>query len=149
MPDDGTGLMSIIEQDQLYWAYQPLNAIPVNVPNGSGVHYDEVDPVLAGTDLYLEGGRVAGGGGYYWIPTSPSLKASAGAYVGNMLYGYIDDTDSIIPDGLPTQAATALGAMARIATTLLHRMRDTGAKLGLATMCIGQGQGATTIFEAC
>ncbi len=112
VPDDGTGLMSIIEQDQLYWAYQPLNAIPVNVPNGSGVNYDEVNPVLAGTDLYLEGGRVAGGGGYYGIPTSPSLKASAGAYVGNMLYGYIDDTDSIIPDGLPTQAATALGNMA-------------------------------------
>jgi acetyl-CoA acyltransferase len=43
-----------------------------------------------------------------------------------------------------------LGASgARIATTLLHRMRDSGAKLGLATMCIGQGQGVTTIFEAC
>jgi acetyl-CoA acyltransferase len=43
-----------------------------------------------------------------------------------------------------------LGASgARIATTLLHRMRDQGAKLGLATMCIGQGQGVTTIFEAC
>jgi acetyl-CoA acyltransferase len=41
-----------------------------------------------------------------------------------------------------------LGASgARIATTLLHRMRDQGAKLGLATMCIGQGQGCTTIFE--
>jgi len=43
-----------------------------------------------------------------------------------------------------------LGASgARIATTLLNRMRDQGAKLGLATMCIGQGQGVTTIFEAC
>jgi acetyl-CoA acyltransferase len=43
-----------------------------------------------------------------------------------------------------------LGASgARIATTLLHRMRDQGAKLGLATMCIGQGQGVTTIFESC
>jgi acetyl-CoA acyltransferase len=43
-----------------------------------------------------------------------------------------------------------LGASgARIATTLLHRMRDQGAKLGLASMCIGQGQGVTTIFEAC
>jgi acetyl-CoA acyltransferase len=43
-----------------------------------------------------------------------------------------------------------LGASgARIATTLLHRMRDQGAKLGLSTMCIGQGQGVTTIFEAC
>jgi acetyl-CoA acyltransferase len=43
-----------------------------------------------------------------------------------------------------------LGASgARIATTLLYRMRDTGAKLGLAAMCIGQGQGIATIFEAC
>ncbi len=42
-----------------------------------------------------------------------------------------------------------LGASgARIATTLLHRMRDQGAKYGLATMCVGQGQGVATIFEA-
>ncbi len=41
-----------------------------------------------------------------------------------------------------------LGASgARIATTLLHRMRDENAALGLATMCIGQGQGIATIFE--
>jgi len=43
-----------------------------------------------------------------------------------------------------------LGASgARIATTLLHRMRDQGAKYGLATMCVGQGQGVATIFESC
>ena len=43
-----------------------------------------------------------------------------------------------------------LGASgARIATTLLHRMRDQGAKYGLASMCVGQGQGVATIFEAC
>ena len=42
-----------------------------------------------------------------------------------------------------------LGASgARIATTLLHAMRDQKAKLGLATMCIGAGQGIATIFEA-
>jgi acetyl-CoA acyltransferase len=41
------------------------------------------------------------------------------------------------------------GSGARIATTLLHRMRDEGIRLGLATMCIGQGQGAATIFELC
>ena len=41
-----------------------------------------------------------------------------------------------------------LGASgARIATTLLHRMRDTGAKYGLATMCIGGGQGASVMVE--
>jgi len=43
-----------------------------------------------------------------------------------------------------------LGASgARIVTTLLHRMRDEKAKFGLATMCVGQGQGVATIFEAC
>jgi acetyl-CoA acyltransferase len=42
-----------------------------------------------------------------------------------------------------------LGASgARIATTLLHAIRDRKARLGLATMCIGAGQGIATIFEA-
>ena len=43
-----------------------------------------------------------------------------------------------------------LGASgARITTTLLHRMKDSGAKLGIASLCVGQGQGVATIFEAC
>ncbi len=42
-----------------------------------------------------------------------------------------------------------LGASgARLATTLLHAMLDRKAKFGLATMCIGAGQGIATIFEA-
>jgi acetyl-CoA acyltransferase len=42
-----------------------------------------------------------------------------------------------------------LGASgARIATTLLHAMKDRQARFGLATMCIGAGQGIATIFEA-
>jgi acetyl-CoA acetyltransferase len=41
-----------------------------------------------------------------------------------------------------------LGASgARIATTLIHTMRDQDASLGLATMCIGVGQGIAVIFE--
>jgi acetyl-CoA acyltransferase len=41
-----------------------------------------------------------------------------------------------------------LGASgARIATTLLHNMLDRGAKTGLATMCIGVGQGIATVFQ--
>ena len=42
----------------------------------------------------------------------------------------------------------ALGASgARITTTLVNNMIDRGANLGLATMCIGVGQGIATIFE--
>jgi 3-oxoadipyl-CoA thiolase len=41
-----------------------------------------------------------------------------------------------------------LGASgARIATTLLHELRRRGGKYGLATMCIGVGQGIATVFE--
>jgi acetyl-CoA acyltransferase len=43
-----------------------------------------------------------------------------------------------------------LGASgARIATTLLYRMRDSQARYGLAALCVGQGQGTATIFENC
>lgn len=42
-----------------------------------------------------------------------------------------------------------LGASgARIATTLIHAMRARKARYGLATMCIGAGQGIATILEA-
>jgi len=41
-----------------------------------------------------------------------------------------------------------LGASgARIATTLLHAMVRRGARRGLATMCVGVGQGVTVLFE--
>ncbi len=41
-----------------------------------------------------------------------------------------------------------LGASgARITTTLLHAMRDRNVRYGLATMCIGAGQGIATIYE--
>ncbi len=36
----------------------------------------------------------------------------------------------------------------RIATTLLHEMKKRKSKYGLATMCVGVGQGAAIIFEA-
>ncbi|MDE3074047.1 MAG: acetyl-CoA C-acyltransferase [Chloroflexota bacterium] len=52
----------------------------------------------------------------------------------------------------PLGGAIALGhplgcSGARIATTLLHQMKRTQARYGLATMCIGVGQGIATIFE--
>ncbi|MGB8854703.1 MAG: acetyl-CoA C-acyltransferase [Pirellulales bacterium] len=41
-----------------------------------------------------------------------------------------------------------LGASgARLATTLLHSLRDSGGRYGLATMCIGLGQGIAILFE--
>jgi len=36
---------------------------------------------------------------------------------------------------------------ARLSTTLIHEMRRRGSKYGLATMCVGVGQGASVIYE--
>ena len=52
----------------------------------------------------------------------------------------------------PNGGAIALGhplgcSGARLVTTLLHQMRRTGTRYGLATMCIGVGQGISTAFE--
>ncbi len=52
----------------------------------------------------------------------------------------------------PNGGAIALGhplgcSGARIATTLVHEMKRRSAKRGLATMCVGVGQGVATIFE--
>ncbi|HEU5053562.1 MAG TPA: acetyl-CoA C-acyltransferase [Hanamia sp.] len=38
---------------------------------------------------------------------------------------------------------------ARIATTLLHEMKRREVRYGLATMCVGVGQGAAMVFEGC
>jgi acetyl-CoA C-acetyltransferase len=35
----------------------------------------------------------------------------------------------------------------RISTTLIHEMKKRNAKYGVATMCIGVGQGAAVVYE--
>ncbi len=37
----------------------------------------------------------------------------------------------------------------RLSTTLVHELKRRGGKYGLATMCVGVGQGATIIYENC
>jgi len=37
----------------------------------------------------------------------------------------------------------------RLSTTLVHEMKRRGSKYGLATMCVGVGQGAAVIYEVC
>ena len=53
----------------------------------------------------------------------------------------------------PTGGAIALGhplgcSGARIVTTLAHRMRRDGLRRGLATMCVGVGQGSAVLLES-
>ena len=60
----------------------------------------------------------------------------------------IRSRDARIVNGGAIALGHPLGASgARIATTLLHELRRRGGRYGLATMCIGVGQGIATIFE--
>ena len=53
-----------------------------------------------------------------------------------------------LPPDLDVALAAPLGCSgARIMATLIHEMKRRGARYGLATMCIGVGQGIATIVE--
>ena len=58
------------------------------------------------------------------------------------------DIDKVNVNGGAIAIGHPLGASgARIATTLIHAMQQRQVQFGLATMCIGAGQGIATIFE--
>jgi len=58
------------------------------------------------------------------------------------------DTHKVNVNGGAIALGHPLGASgARISTTLLHEMKKRKAKYGIATMCIGVGQGAAIVYE--
>ncbi len=58
------------------------------------------------------------------------------------------DLEKINPNGGAIALGHPLGCSgARLVTTLVHEMKRTGTRYGLATMCIGVGQGISTAFE--
>lgn len=58
------------------------------------------------------------------------------------------DIDRVNPNGGAIALGHPLGCSgARLATTLLHEMKEREARFGLATLCVGGGQGLATIFQ--
>ncbi len=58
------------------------------------------------------------------------------------------DARIVNPNGGAIAVGHPLGASgARVVTTLLHELRRRNGRYGLATMCIGVGQGIATVFE--
>jgi len=73
-----------------------------------------------------------------------AFAAQALASVGELGF----DPELVNPSGGAIALGHPLGGSgARILTTLLHRMRRTGARRGLATMCVGVGQGTAVLVE--
>jgi 3-oxoadipyl-CoA thiolase len=60
------------------------------------------------------------------------------------------DPEKVNVNGGSIALGHPLGASGlRISATLLHEMKRRGSKYGLATMCVGVGQGASVIYESC
>jgi acetyl-CoA acetyltransferase len=58
------------------------------------------------------------------------------------------DADRVNIDGGAIALGHPLGASGgRLITSLVHSLRRTGGRYGLATMCIGVGQGIATVVE--
>ena len=58
------------------------------------------------------------------------------------------DEEKVNPNGGAIALGHPLGCSgARLTVTLLHEMKRIGAELGIATMCVGGGQGLATIFK--
>ena len=105
--------------------------------------------------------------GYGPVPATQKVLKRAGLDISNIEYvelneafaaqslpvlkdlGLLDDLDEKVNlNGGAIALGHPLGCSgARISTTLLHIMQEKDATLGLATMCIGLGQGIATVFE--
>jgi len=105
--------------------------------------------------------------GYGPVPASKKALKRAGMNIEDM--DYIELNEAFAAQSLPVMKDLGLldvmddkvnlngGAIAlghplgcsgtRISTTLLNVMQQNDGELGLATMCIGMGQGISTVFE--
>jgi 3-oxoadipyl-CoA thiolase len=79
-----------------------------------------------------------------WIELNEAFAAQSLAVIRDLEL----PADRVNPLGGAIAIGHPLGCSgARIATTLLHQLARTGKRYGLATMCIGVGQGIATVFE--
>ncbi len=63
-------------------------------------------------------------------------------------FGLPDDAEHVNPNGGAIALGHPLGASgARLVVTGLHQLEVIGGKRGLATMCVGVGQGVTLAYE--
>jgi 3-oxoadipyl-CoA thiolase len=96
-----------------------------------------VQKVLANADLTMDDVDL--------VELNEAFAAQAVACIGELGI----DPERVNVNGGAIALGHPLGCSgARIATTLLHELRKRGGRYGIATMCIGMGQGIATLFEA-
>ncbi|PYC76733.1 acetyl-CoA C-acyltransferase [Streptomyces tateyamensis] len=142
MNDGAAGLLLVSEATLAQLDLEPLGRYAAGA--SAGVHPDVmgIGPVPA-TRKVLDrlGWRV---GDVEEAEFNEAFAAQALACVDQLGF----DPELVNPSGGAIALGHPLGGSgARILTTLLHRMRRTGARRGLATMCVGVGQGTAVLVE--
>jgi acetyl-CoA acyltransferase len=141
--NDGAAALVLVSSEALSWLdVQPLGRYVAGA--SAGVHPDVmgIGPVPA-TRRVLDrtGWKVDE------IDTAELNEAFAAQALA-VIDGLGLDPSVVNPDGGAIAIGHPLGCSgARILTTLLHRMRRTGAARGLATMCVGVGQGTAVLVS--
>ncbi|MFE6749425.1 thiolase family protein [Kitasatospora purpeofusca] len=143
MNDGAAGLVLVSEEALGEFGLEPLGRYVAGA--SAGVHPDVmgIGPVPATRKVLARAG---------WSLADVAEAELNEAFAAQVLASV--DQLGIDPELVnPTGGAIALGhplggSGARILTTLLHRMRRTGGRRGLATMCVGVGQGTAVLVES-
>ncbi|MEU5162504.1 acetyl-CoA C-acyltransferase [Streptomyces sp. NPDC020875] len=142
MNDGAAALLLVGEEALAELGLEPLGRYAGGA--SAGVHPDVmgIGPVPAVRRLLARTGRAVGD-----IDTAEfneAFAAQALACVRELGF----DPERVNPQGGAIALGHPLGCSgARILTTLLHRMRRTGDRRGLATMCVGVGQGSAVLVD--
>ncbi|MFD9124015.1 thiolase family protein [Kitasatospora sp. NPDC059571] len=142
MNDGAAGLLLVSEEALGRLGVQPLGRYVAGA--SAGVHPDVmgIGPVPAVRKVLARTGRQLGD--VQEAEFNEAFAAQALACVNELGIdpGLVNPSGGAIALGHPLG-----GSGARILTTLLHRMRRTGARTGLATMCVGVGQGTAVLVD--
>ena len=142
MNDGAAGLLLVSEEALHELGLEPLGRYAAGA--SAGVHPDVmgIGPVPAVRRVLARSGRELGG-----LETAEFNEAFAAQALACVQELGIDP-ELVNPQGGAIALGHPLGGSgARLLTTLLHRMSRTGTRRGLATMCVGVGQGTAVLVD--
>ncbi|MEY9836835.1 acetyl-CoA C-acyltransferase [Streptacidiphilus sp. EB103A] len=142
MNDGAAGLLLVSEEALGELGLEPLGRYVAGASAGVNPDIMGIGPVPAVRRVLARTGRDIGG--FDTAEFNEAFAAQALACVNELGI----DPEVVNPQGGAIALGHPLGGSgARILTTLLHRMARTGAGRGLATMCVGVGQGSAVLVD--
>ncbi|HEY1585368.1 MAG TPA: thiolase family protein [Polyangia bacterium] len=140
--DGAAALVVCSEERARKHGWKPLARVVAGAAAGVDPRYMGIGPVPATLKALARAG---------WTPADVALAELNEAFAAQVLACLRElpiSRDKVNVNGGAVALGHPLGCSgARIAGTLIHEMRRAGKKRGLASMCIGVGQGIAALFE--